>query len=78
MNAKRSVRHEEHPFRQLDRICPIRSIIPPPRSGVWLATAIIRDYPEYYPLYSMKEFRYNNITQANRNRLLWSDPAVDA
>ena len=42
-----------------------------------LAAAIIRDYPEYHPLYAMKEFRYNNITQANRNRLLWSDPAVD-
>jgi serine-type D-Ala-D-Ala carboxypeptidase (penicillin-binding protein 5/6) len=42
-----------------------------------LAIAIIRDFPEYHPLYSMKEFRYNNITQANRNRLLWSDPAVD-
>jgi len=42
-----------------------------------LAAAIIRDYPEYHPLYSMKEFRYNNISQANRNRLLWSDPTVD-
>jgi D-alanyl-D-alanine carboxypeptidase (penicillin-binding protein 5/6) len=42
-----------------------------------LAAAIVRDYPEYYPLYSLKEFRYNNITQPNRNRLLWSDPAVD-
>ena len=42
-----------------------------------LASAVIRDFPEFYPLYSMKEFRYNNITQANRNRLLWSDPAVD-
>ncbi len=42
-----------------------------------LAVAIIRDFPEYHPLYSMKEFRYNNITQANRNRLLWSDPSVD-
>jgi D-alanyl-D-alanine carboxypeptidase (penicillin-binding protein 5/6) len=42
-----------------------------------LAAAIIRDFPEYHPLYSMKEFRYNNITQANRNRLLWSDPTVD-
>ena len=42
-----------------------------------LAAAIIRDYPEYHPLYAMKEYRYNNITQANRNRLLWSDPAVD-
>ncbi len=42
-----------------------------------LAAAIIRDYPEYYPLYSIKEYRYNNITQPNRNRLLWSDPYVD-
>ena len=42
-----------------------------------LATAVIRDYPEYYPLYSQKEFRYNNITQPNRNRLLWTDPFVD-
>ncbi|MBX9810464.1 MAG: D-alanyl-D-alanine carboxypeptidase, partial [Burkholderiales bacterium] len=42
-----------------------------------LAAAIIRDFPEYYPLYSLKEFRYNNITQANRNRLLWLDATVD-
>ena len=25
----------------------------------------------------MKEYRYNNITQPNRNRLLWTDPYVD-
>ena len=42
-----------------------------------LAQAVIRDYPEYYPLYSLREYRYNNITQPNRNRLLWSDPYVD-
>jgi D-alanyl-D-alanine carboxypeptidase (penicillin-binding protein 5/6) len=42
-----------------------------------VAAALTRDYPEYYPLYSQKEFRYNNITQPNRNRLLWSDPHVD-
>ncbi len=42
-----------------------------------VAAALIRDYPEYYPIYSQKEFRYNNITQPNRNRLLWSDPHVD-
>ena len=42
-----------------------------------LTAAIIRDFPEYYPLYSMKEFRYNDITQPNRNRLLWQDPHVD-
>jgi D-alanyl-D-alanine carboxypeptidase (penicillin-binding protein 5/6) len=42
-----------------------------------LATAIIRDFPEYYPYYSIKDYRYNNITQSNRNRLLWVDPTVD-
>jgi serine-type D-Ala-D-Ala carboxypeptidase (penicillin-binding protein 5/6) len=42
-----------------------------------LAAALIRDFPEYYPLYSQKEYRYNNISQPNRNRLLWTDPTVD-
>ena len=42
-----------------------------------LAAAIIRDFPEYYPLYSIKEYKYNNILQFNRNRLLWTDPYVD-
>ena len=42
-----------------------------------LTVALIRDFPEEYSLYSQKEFRYNNITQSNRNRLLWTDPYVD-
>ncbi len=43
-----------------------------------LAAALIRDFPAQYGLYySQKEFRYNNITQPNRNRLLWLDPTVD-
>lgn len=43
-----------------------------------LASALIRDYPEdYKKYYSMKEYRYSNITQPNRNRLLWLDPSVD-
>lgn len=42
-----------------------------------LAAAIVRDFPEFYPLYSIKEYTYNGITQANRNRLLWTDPTVD-
>jgi D-alanyl-D-alanine carboxypeptidase (penicillin-binding protein 5/6) len=42
-----------------------------------LAAAVIRDFPEFYPLFSMKEYRYNNIMQPNRNRLLWQDPFVD-
>jgi D-alanyl-D-alanine carboxypeptidase (penicillin-binding protein 5/6) len=43
-----------------------------------LASALIRDFPaEYGQYYALKEFRYNNITQPNRNRLLWVDPSVD-
>jgi D-alanyl-D-alanine carboxypeptidase (penicillin-binding protein 5/6) len=42
-----------------------------------VATAIIREFPEFYPMYAMKEYRYNNISQPNRNRLLWLDPNVD-
>src|SRR2546428_3259705 len=42
-----------------------------------LAAALIRDYPEHYKLYSEREYRYNDITQQNRSRLLWLDPNVD-
>ena len=43
-----------------------------------LASALIRDFPEEYKkYYSMKEYTYNNITQPNRNRLLYIDPTVD-
>ena len=42
-----------------------------------LARALIQRYPEHYGLYSEKEFTYNNITQANRNGLLWRDRYVD-
>ena len=42
-----------------------------------LAAAVIRDFPEQYPLYALKEFSYNRISQTNRNRLLWTDPTVD-
>ena len=42
-----------------------------------LTFALIRDYPEYYKLYSEREYRYNDITQRNRNQLLWLDPNVD-
>jgi D-alanyl-D-alanine carboxypeptidase (penicillin-binding protein 5/6) len=43
-----------------------------------LAAALIRDFPaEYARYYAQKEYRYNNITQPNRNRLLSLDPSVD-
>jgi D-alanyl-D-alanine carboxypeptidase (penicillin-binding protein 5/6) len=43
-----------------------------------LASALIRDFPEQYAqYYSLREYRYNGITQPNRNRLLWLDSTVD-
>ncbi len=42
-----------------------------------LAQAIIKEFPEYYKWDSQKEFTYNNITQHNRNKLLWRDKSVD-
>jgi serine-type D-Ala-D-Ala carboxypeptidase (penicillin-binding protein 5/6) len=42
-----------------------------------LATALIRDFPDFYKYYAMKEFAYNGISQPNRNRLLFMDPSVD-
>ncbi len=42
-----------------------------------LAQALIKEFPEYYRWDSQKEFTYNNITQQNRNQLLWRDESVD-
>jgi len=42
-----------------------------------LSAAIIREYPEYYAYYAEKNYTYNNITQYNRNKLLWTDASVD-
>jgi serine-type D-Ala-D-Ala carboxypeptidase (penicillin-binding protein 5/6) len=42
-----------------------------------LAATIIREFPEHYPLYSIREYTFNNIKQANRNRLLGLDPTMD-
>ncbi len=42
-----------------------------------LARAVIKDHPELYKLYSIKEFTYNGIKQKNRNTLLLRDPSVD-
>ena len=45
---------------------------------ITLSMALIRDFPDRYQYYSMKEYQYN-VTQPqyNRNRLLWLNPHVD-
>ncbi|MBQ3696067.1 MAG: D-alanyl-D-alanine carboxypeptidase [Alphaproteobacteria bacterium] len=42
-----------------------------------LAQHLINDFPEYYPIYSEKEFTYNKIKQQNRNPLLTQMPGAD-
>jgi serine-type D-Ala-D-Ala carboxypeptidase (penicillin-binding protein 5/6) len=42
-----------------------------------LARHIIREYPEYYPIFSEPEFTWNNIRQSNRNPLLDDGIGVD-
>jgi D-alanyl-D-alanine carboxypeptidase (penicillin-binding protein 5/6) len=42
-----------------------------------IAAALVRDFPELYKLYALREYSYNGINQFNRNRLLWLDPHVD-
>ncbi len=42
-----------------------------------LSAALIRRYPEHYRMYAEKSFKYGDIEQPNRNRLLWRDKSVD-
>ena len=42
-----------------------------------LTVDLIRKYPEHYELYSERSFKFNNIEQPNRNRLLRYDRSVD-
>lgn len=42
-----------------------------------LGAALVRDFPEYYPMHAMREFTFNNIVQQNRNRLLGLEAGVD-
>ena len=42
-----------------------------------LAAALVRDYPQHLPLYQLRSFTYNGVTQPNLNWLLGRDPRVD-
>ncbi len=48
-----------------------------PRDITVVSEAMIREFPEPYRLYSVREFTYNDIRQKNRNELLWRDTNVD-
>ena len=47
-----------------------------PKDLATLSGHIIRDFPEYYGIYSEREFTYNGIKQENRNPLLFLMPGV--
>ncbi|WP_421950402.1 D-alanyl-D-alanine carboxypeptidase family protein [Pelagibacterium sp.] len=42
-----------------------------------LARYIIREFPDYYPVFAIEEFTWNNIRQSNRNGLLGLGIGVD-
>ena len=47
------------------------------RDVATVAAHIVNDHPDFYPLYSMRQYTFNNIKQDNRNMLLGRDPTVD-
>jgi len=42
-----------------------------------LTIALIKDHPEQYKMYSQRSYKFNDIAQPNRNKLLWRDRSVD-
>ena len=56
---------------------PAKGMFTSARDLSTIAQAIIRDHPNYYPIYAKKYIEHNNINQPNRNRLLWRDNSVD-
>ena len=47
------------------------------RDLAFLTRLIIKEYPEYFPLFAEKFFTYNDIEQSNRNPLLYKDLGAD-
>lgn len=63
-------------FKNSDGL-PIEGHYTTARDLATLTGALIREFPNYYPWFSQKEFTYNKITQHNRNQLLARDESVD-
>ncbi len=47
------------------------------RDVALMAAHIINDHPDFYPIYAIRQYTYNNIKQDNRNMLLGRDASVD-
>jgi D-alanyl-D-alanine carboxypeptidase (penicillin-binding protein 5/6) len=63
-------------FKNADGL-PVEDHYTTARDLAILTTALIKEFPQYYPWFSQKEFTYNNIVQHNRNLLLSRDSTVD-
>jgi D-alanyl-D-alanine carboxypeptidase (penicillin-binding protein 5/6) len=47
------------------------------RDMAFIAAKIIQEHPNFYPIYSLRNYTYNKIKQDNRNMLLGRDPSID-
>ena len=47
------------------------------RDAATLSRSFIKEFPEIYNRFKLREFKYNNIKQRNRNALLFRDATVD-
>jgi D-alanyl-D-alanine carboxypeptidase (penicillin-binding protein 5/6) len=56
---------------------PIENHYTTARDLTIVTSALIKEFPEYYPWFSQQEFTFNKITQHNRNLLLGRDESVD-
>ncbi len=56
---------------------PDKALYTTARDLAILTHHLIREFPEHYSWYSVRKFTYNDITQYNRNKLLWRDASVD-
>lgn len=74
-NAQRLGMSNSH-FTNSDGL-PVENHYTTARDLAIVTTALIKEFPEYYPWFSQKEFTYNKITQQNRNMLLSRDASVD-
>jgi len=56
---------------------PLPGQVTTARDMAALAVAYLQHFPESLRYHAMEEFTYNNISQQNRNGLLFKDPSVD-
>ncbi|MGR8951921.1 MAG: D-alanyl-D-alanine carboxypeptidase family protein [Gammaproteobacteria bacterium] len=63
-------------FKNADGL-PVEDHYTSARDLAIVTTALIKEFPQYYPWFSQKEFTYNKIVQHNRNLLLSRDGSVD-